>query len=160
MESEQGSGTTFHIYIPASHEEPARRENGPDGPIPGRGHILVMDDEDLVREVSVKMLQRLGFRVATASSGQEALDLYSSALRSGNRFDAVIMDLTIPGGMGGQELVSRLLEIDPGTRAIVASGYSNDPVLADYRNFGFRGIIAKPFSIAELSDSLHRVMED
>ncbi len=158
VDSERGVGTTFSIYIPASEEDPVETDDEPDELTSGNGYILLMDDEKMVREIAMKMLTKLGFRVAVACDGQEALDMYRSSMSSGDEFDAVIMDLTIPGGMGGQELVKKLLELDPNTKAIVASGYSNDPVLAGFKTFGFRGRIAKPFSVAELSACLQHVL--
>jgi len=158
VDSERGLGTTFSIYIPASEEEPIEIDDKPDEMTCGKGYILFMDDEKMVRKIATNMLSKLGFRVAVACDGQEALDMYRSALSSSDRFDAVIMDLTIPGGMGGQELVTKLLELNPDAKAIVASGYSNDPVLAGFENFGFSGRIAKPFSLTELSACLQHVL--
>jgi len=97
-----------------------------------------MDDEDL------------GYKVTCAAEGQEAIELYNKGKKSGNPFDAVIMDLTIPGGMGGKETIQKLIQIDPNVKAVVASGYSNDPVMARYKDFRFKDIIVKPFSIEEL----------
>jgi CheY-like chemotaxis protein len=105
------------------------------------------------------ILVRLGYEVAFAEDGAEAIQLYRSAMsKRGTPFNAVIMDLTIAGGMGGKEAVKKLIEIDPNVKAIVSSGYSKDPVMADYKRFGFSGVIAKPFRIKDLSEVVHRVI--
>jgi CheY-like chemotaxis protein len=118
-----------------------------------------MDDEKIVRSVVERMLKHLGYEVAMATSGTEAIDLYIQARESGNPFTAAIMDLTIPGGMGGGEAIKRLQEIDPDIKAIVSSGYSNDPTMADFASFGFRGVLAKPFRLQELAQVLQAVVE-
>jgi len=105
-----------------------------------------------------EMLTYLGYEVGFAQDGQEAIDLYRQAMVNGDRYDVVIMDLTIPGGMGGREAVSRLREIDPGLKAIVSSGYSNDPVMADFRAYGFMGVATKPFDTEKLSRVLHEIL--
>jgi CheY-like chemotaxis protein len=117
-----------------------------------------MDDEEVVREVVGTMLKHLGYEVIFASDGIEAIDLYSAALKSGRKFDSVIMDLTIPGGMGGKEAVAKLKELDTEVLAIVSSGYSNDPVMANFRDFGFSGCVAKPFRIDELGTLLAQLL--
>jgi CheY-like chemotaxis protein len=109
-----------------------------------------MDDEDMVREIAREMLKYLGFEVDTACDGEEALAIYRERLETPSPVDLVIMDLTIPGGMGGKEAIARLLEMDPAVLAIAASGYSNDPVMADYRRHGFRQVIPKPYTLEEL----------
>jgi CheY-like chemotaxis protein len=113
--------------------------------------ILVMDDEELVRELASSILASIGYRADTAINGSETINLYKEAMDSSNPFDAVILDLTIPGGMGGKETIQRLLEIDPEVKAIISSGYSNDPVLANFQEYGFKGVIAKPYGTRELS---------
>ncbi len=161
VESQIEVGTTFHIYLPASPEETLRtKETDEREPIMGEGRVLVMDDEEMVRELATDMLISLGYSVTTAMSGAEAIETYKNAMESGNPFDAVIADLTIPGGMGGKETIQRLLEIDPEVKAIVSSGYSNDPVLANFEEYGFKGVVAKPYKARELSVVLHRVITD
>ncbi len=120
--------------------------------------VLVMDDEASIRDISGEMLTYLGFKVVLAADGGEAVELYRRAKESGEPFGAVIMDLTIPGGMGGKETIKKLLEIDPGVKAIVSSGYSNDPVMAEYKKYGFRGVIAKPYNVEDLSGKLYKVI--
>ncbi len=160
VESEINKGTTFIIYIPASEEEPSAGKGNEENPETGQGKILVMDDDEAVRMVSVQMLAMLGFSTATACDGNETIELYKAALDSGEPFDGVIIDLTIRGGMGGQETMSRLLEIDPDVKALVSSGYSNNPVLANFQDYGFKGIIKKPFNIRELGECMLNIKSD
>jgi PAS domain S-box-containing protein len=159
VESEPGVGTTFHLYLPASSQEIVANEAGEQPCPPGEGRILVMDDEDIVRTVASDMLNSLGYEVEVAGDGAEAIALFSKARASGKGFDAVIMDLTVPGGMGGKEAVKRLIEIDPAAKAIVSSGYSNDPVMADYGKYGFAGVIAKPYTMSNLRDAVGRALK-
>lgn len=119
-----------------------------------------MDDQKTIRRVTGKMVESLGYSTAFAEQGEEAVALYREKMEKGTPFDAVIMDLTIPGGMGGREAIKKLLEIDPGVRAIVSSGYSNDPVMADYKDYGFSGIIRKPYQMKELSEVLINVLKE
>ncbi|MFC1716250.1 PAS domain S-box protein [Candidatus Poribacteria bacterium] len=159
VESQMGAGTTFHIYLPASPEGVLTGEGEEEKkPITGEGRILVMDDEELIRELVSDMLTSIGYRVTTAIDGTEAIELYKAAMESEDHYDAAIIDLTIPGGMGGKETIQRLVEIDPEVKAIVSSGYSNDPIVANFREYGFRGFVAKPYKTRELSEVLHRVI--
>ncbi|MBA7540020.1 Sporulation initiation phosphotransferase F [subsurface metagenome] len=116
-----------------------------------------MDDEEPVRSVLSEMLGSIGYKISLAEDGAEAVELYSKAKASNRPFDVVFMDLTVPGGMGGKEAVKVLLEIDPDVKVIVTSGYSNDPVMADYKSFGFAGVVAKPFKLEDLSETLKDV---
>ena len=156
-ESQIGSGTTFYIYLPASEKKIQKNKKEAMSPIPGKGKIPVMDDEQAVRILAVNMLKMFGYEVQTAEDGFKAVELYTKARESNKSFDAVIIDLTIPGGMGGKETIKTLLEIDPGVKAIVASGYSNSPIMADYKKFGFLGVISKPYQMQKLSELLHEV---
>lgn len=117
-----------------------------------------MDDEELVREVGGEMLEVLGYEVEFAKDGAEAIELYKKAKESTHPFDAIILDLTIPGGMGGKEAVEKLIEIDPEVKAIVSSGYSTDPIMADFRKYGFSDVVAKPYKLNELGEALHKVI--
>jgi len=151
VKSEEGRGASFFLYLPASDEEPPPVINeATTDPMSVRGRILVMDDEELVRTVTKNMLEFKGYEVELAKDGTEAIEKYRSAMENERPFDVVVMDLTIPGGLGGREAIASLLAVDPKARAIVASGYSNDPVMANFKDHGFRKVISKPFKFEEL----------
>jgi signal transduction histidine kinase/ActR/RegA family two-component response regulator len=171
-ESELGVGTTFHIYLPYSRLKtqktptPSEAEGVRPEHVGGKGtlgtlkgKVLLMEDEAIIKLVVTQHLRNLEYEVETADEGTEAIGLYKRAMESGKPFDAVIMDLTIPGGMGGKETIERLLEIDPEVRAIVASGYANDPIMAEFNKYGFSGVLAKPHEIHELDEELQKVMK-
>ena len=166
-ESQIGVGTVFHIYLPAaSINQPvpvprvvAEPDDSGEPTVDGsRGRILFMDDETILQELVSAMLEYLGFEVVCASNGEEALAHFQEARSAVSPFDAVIVDLTVPGGMGGFETVQRLRGLDPSVRAVVSSGYSNDPILANFRSHGFAGVIAKPYQMAELGQVLDEVI--
>ena len=117
-----------------------------------------MDDDETIRELLHAELTDIGYEVELAGDGAEVLERYMKARESGNPFDAVIMDLTIPGGMGGKEAIKQLLEIDPDAKAIVSSGYSTDPVMADYKKYGFSAVVAKPYSVAQIEKTLQSLL--
>lgn len=117
-----------------------------------------MDDEKVVREVTGAMLIHIGYEVLFAKDGAEAIEIYQRVKESGTSIEAVILDLTIPGGMGGKDAIKKLMDIDSNIKAIVTNGYSNDPVLAEFEKHGFAGFITKPFKLDELSEILHRVI--
>ena len=117
-----------------------------------------MDDELMVRELLADMLRTLGYEVEAACDGAEAIALYQSADAAGRPFAMVILDVTIPGGMGGKEAIGQLRALDPGVKAIVSSGYADDPVMADFQRYGFSGVVAKPYTLTGLSDVLQQVM--
>jgi len=161
IESEVGKGTSFHIYLPVSKEGmPADTGIGDkeEELFPGKGRVLVMDDEEVVRGVVGAILNTLGYEVEFAEDGSEAIELYKQAQEGGKQFDVVIMDLTIPGGMGGGEAIKKLLEINPDSKVIVSSGYSDDAIMSSYKKYGFSAVIAKPFRFADLSRVVHQVM--
>lgn len=161
LQSEVGRGTTFTIYLPALETIPRksiRPSDANEGPVFGKGRILIMDDEEIVREAAKEILSVLGYDVECAASGEETIRLYGKAMQDGRTFGAVLMDLTIPGGMGGKEAIKKLLEIDPAARAIVSSGYSADAIMSDYKKYGFSAVIAKPYRIADLSKVIASVM--
>ncbi len=158
VESELGIGTTFNVYLPASDQQIVPQSKEDRGLLTGEGKILVMDDEAMVREVLGKMLLSLGYEVEFAKDGAEAIELFSQSKKSGDPFAAAILDLTVTGGMGGKETIKRLLMIDPHIKAIVSSGYYDDPIMADFQSFGFSEVIAKPYKVVELSTTLQRVL--
>jgi CheY-like chemotaxis protein len=126
--------------------------------VPITGKILLMDDEERIRTVTGQILEMLGFEAELAPNGQEAIEMYREAMEAGHPFTAVILDLSIQGGMGGKEAIKKLLEIDPNVRAIVSSGYLGDPNMARFREYGFRGIVSKPYRIAELKKAIDDVI--
>jgi len=158
IESEVGIGTIFHIYLPASEKRQKILQKETSKVARGAGKILLMDDEEMILEIMDKILRELGYEVEFARDGNEAIDLYKKARVSGHPFASVIMDLTIPGGMGGREAIQKLREIDPNVKAIVSSGYSTDPVMSNFRKYGFCGVLTKPFKIKELGEILKEVM--
>jgi PAS domain S-box-containing protein len=160
VDSELEVGTTFTFYLPASPEKRVRvadERSKSDAEFVGSGNVLVMDDEEIVREVAGEIITHLGFEIDFAVDGQEALEKYSQAMKNDNPYAMVIMDLTVPGGMGGGEAIKKLLEIDPLAKAIVSSGYSNNPIMANFSKFGFKGVISKPFRLDEVQKTLELV---
>ena len=157
-ESTVGEGTTFHLYLPAAETGPLAEEQEKPQWTKGQGRILVMDDEEMVREVLGRMLEHLGYEVDVASDGSEAIEKFVQAKEAGQPFAMVILDLTIPGGMGGKETIQKLLEIDPRIKALVSSGYSEDQVMGDYAQYGFCEVITKPYRVVELSKILQKIM--
>lgn len=158
-ESEPGKGAVITIYLPALKglvpiaEKPVIQTAAWAG-----RRALIMDDEEMVRSVLSSLLKHMGFDTELAADGEEAIDLYNKAMESGRPFDVVIMDLTVPGGMGGKEAIKKLVEIDPGVKAIVSSGYSDDPIMSKYTEYGFVGMVGKPYKVKELSDQLLSVI--
>jgi PAS domain S-box-containing protein len=160
VESQAGIGTSFCIYLPAIKEKKAKeiKEEKPKKPLSGAGKILIMDDEKIVRKAVGGMLQRLGYTVESAEKGEEAISIYKKAMESGEPFDAVILDLTVPGGMGGKDTIDKLLRVDPEVKAIVSSGYSTDPIMANHEKYGFKAVVAKPFDLKDLNETIKKVL--
>jgi len=152
VKSRVGAGTTFTVYLPASEKKSGGAQKA--APLKGSGKILVMDDEEVIRIAAGHVLKRIGYEVEFAKDGSEAIDKYQTAFLGNKPFDAIIMDLTIPGGMGGKEAINKLKSIHPDVVAIVSSGYSNDPIMARYKEYGFSGAISKPYLIEELNTVL------
>ncbi len=160
VESEANVGTTFFIYLPAVLEceiESAVADSG-ESPAMGTGKVLVMDDDEAIRTVVKDLLTLLGYETAVAEDGTECIEMYEAAMEAEQPFSVVIMDLTVPGGMGGKEAIEQLREIDPEVKAIVSSGYSTDPIMSNYQQYGFKGIVAKPYNAFELSRALKEVI--
>ncbi|MDH5430025.1 MAG: ATP-binding protein, partial [Nitrospirota bacterium] len=158
VSSALGKGACFTVYLSASTVQEMSSDEGPHQLICGKGRILVMDDEDEIQEVLGKMLEHLGFEVDFSHDGEEALRSYSASLQDGRPYAATILDLTIPGGMGGKETLRQMKAIHPEAAVIVSSGYSNDPVLARFQEFGFSGVIAKPYNLLDLSKVLSQIL--
>ena len=161
--SQMGVGTTMHLFLPAADSESLEQTPGDKtsetGRIFGEGKILVMDDEQMIRELAGEILGHLGYEVEFAQDGDEAVALYKTALKIARPFDAVILDLTVRGGMGGKEAIQKLIDIDPDVKGIVSSGYSDDPGMTDFRKYGFSGVVAKPYTLEELGEKLSRVLK-
>lgn len=160
VESKLGKGTTFSIYLPAARKDPlAEKPAETKGVLSkGPGKVLIMDDEELIRKVSSAMLRQLGYEAHTAKDGEEAVTLYLEAKKDGHPFDLVIMDLTVPGGMGGKETIAHLRRVDPQIKAVVSSGYATDPIMANFSDYGFCGVAPKPFGLDALSELLEMIL--
>jgi PAS domain S-box-containing protein len=164
VKSEIGKGTTFNLYLPilknwTEKGEILTRARTTLTPTNSNHEkkILIMDDEPLLRDLIKRALHKMGYQAELASEGQEALQLYKVCQEAGYPFDAVLLDLTIPGGLGGRETLVKLLEIDPQVKAVVCSGYSSDPVMSNYQDYGFKAVLLKPYRIEELVKVLERV---
>ena len=152
------TGTTVFIYLPASqHDLPFSRAI-PDTPLVGNARILVMDDEEIIRDLLCETLTSWEYEVVCACDGVEAIALYQDALASGQPFRVVILDMTVPGAMGGKEAMAYLRAIDPHVKALISSGYANDPVMANFAEYGFSGVVTKPYTLQRLQDVLLSVL--
>jgi two-component system cell cycle sensor histidine kinase/response regulator CckA len=160
VESKVGAGSTFYVYLPSSDKTAIAVETGKEQIAPlGKAKILVMDDEETVREVACRMLKHIGYKdIELAADGAEALSLYSKAMKAGKPFDAVILDLTIPGGMGGKDTIKKLRELDPEVKAIVSSGYSSELDITEYNKYGFKGAVGKPYTIDQMRQALQELL--
>ncbi len=157
VQSELGVGTCFTIYLPAVGKNSPVQELIPEPNQKGK-KILLMDDETHITELVGEMLDQMDYCVETAKNGADALELFKQAQKTEAPFDVIIMDLTVPGGIGGKEAISFLRELDPTVKAIVSSGYSNDPVMSDCKSYGFSGMVSKPYKIEELCKEINRVL--
>jgi PAS domain S-box-containing protein len=158
VESTLGKGTTFHISLPAAEQIAETEPVAPMEVARGKGRILVMDDEEMVREVAQASLEELGYLVECTEHGGEAVELYRRRKEEGIPFTAVIMDLTIPGGIGGKEAIISLIQIDPQVKAIVSSGYATNPIMANYREYGFSAVLSKPYRLQAMSRVLQELL--
>ena len=153
-------GTTFTLYLPAYKMKVAHQEQVQETLHEGTGKVLVMDDEAMIRANMGEILGLLGYSADLAEDGAKAIELYKHAKEAGEPYEVVITDLTIPGGMGGKETIQKLQELDPQVKAIVFSGYADDPIMSRHAEFGFKGFIKKPYTINDVSESLHRVLSE
>lgn len=167
VESDLARGTSFYVYLPRTtkhpdsvptKQDPPRKE--PETIHKGTGRILVMDDMEAMMLVAGEILNVLGYEVAFATNGAEAIDAYKQAKESGDPFDAVVFDLTVPGGMGGEEACNILIDYDPKLIAIASSGYSTSNIMSNYQNSAFKAVVPKPYRIKEMSDVLYQVLHD
>ncbi|PJB79756.1 MAG: hypothetical protein CO090_04840 [Acidobacteria bacterium CG_4_9_14_3_um_filter_49_7] len=165
VSSKPGAGTTFTILLPAlvsKSDEVTDGETAEEtisisttvSPL----KILIMDDEDAILEILGEMLSFLGHRVLETLDGEQTIEQFRKSMDQGEPFDLVILDLTVPGGLGGKETIVELRKMMPEVKAIVSSGYANDPVMAQYREHGFQGVVNKPFQMKELSEMIRQVM--
>ena len=159
VDSEVGVGTTAHVYLPATKGKLSVEPRAEDRAIQREGKILLIDDEEIVRVSARRTLERFGYEVEVATDGTNGIQLYEAAMHGGRPFDVVILDLTIPGGMGGKEAMGRLTEIDPGAKVIVSSGYSDDPAMSRHREYGFSGVLTKPYVAEDLAEAIHQVLK-
>jgi CheY-like chemotaxis protein len=154
----EGKGTAFDIYLPASRSKSVIEEERA-VEIPGSGKILLMDDEETILEAMTETLEHLGYSVIPCMNGEEAFHKYKNAKESNEPFDAVILDLTIPGGAGGKRTMQKILQFDPSAKGIVSSGYAGNQIISKYKDYGFSGAITKPFTISVLSEILKKVLK-
>ncbi len=159
LKSKLGRGTTLNIFIPAVSGEVVEATAVEEEAVEGRGRILFMDDEASLRELISTLMEHFGFQVVTAADGEETVKIYNKAFKMGRPYDLVVMDLTIPGGMGGKETLEELMKIDPGVRAVVSSGYSNDTVMSDYDKYGFAGVMVKPYKVEALATLAKKILK-
>ncbi len=158
VESEVGVGTSFYVYLPASPKSIVEEKTEKDvGLLAGRRRVLFMDDDERIRKITGAMLQQLGYDVEFARNGEEAIERYRGEKGPGKGFDAVILDLTVQVGIGGEEALRKLREIDPEVKAVISSGYADDPIIKNFRAFGFLGAIAKPYTIEKLMALLEKL---
>ena len=157
-ESDLGTGSTFRVVLPASRRLQPRRPELGSALSRGTSRVLVMDDEKIVRVLAQAILEQLGYLAECAEDGAQAAELYRKARERGEPFAAVILDLTVPGGIGGKEAIQMLLNIDPQVKAIVCSGYSTDPVMANHREYGFSAVLCKPYRPHDLSNILQELL--
>ncbi len=158
VDSHVGHGSVFTVYLPAAEGDAALPRVDTAEIVRGHGRVLIMDDEESVRQIAGKIVEALGYEADFARDGREAIDSWREARAEGRPFDVAIMDLTVPGGMGGREAMGALLALDPEAKAVVSSGYCQDPVMANYRDYGFRDVLAKPYSVLDVSRALSALL--
>ncbi len=160
VESKRGRGSVFHIHLPAYKRDVSTGKPVADSqqPVKKTGRILLLDDEALILEIGKELLSYLGYETIAVQNGEEAVSLYNQALKLEEPFDAVILDLAVPGGMGGKEVVRELLRFDPNVKAIITSGYLTDPIIENYKEYGFVEVLTKPYDSVELERKLRKVI--
>ncbi len=156
IQSKVGKGSSFIVYLPVSKVKVIKKEKVSKDKSIFKGKVLIMDDSPDIQLVTGKFLEYLGFEYEVANDGSEAIEKYKNSTE--NPYIFIIMDLTIPGGMGGKKALAELLKINPQVKAIVSSGYSNDPVIANYKKFGFKGILPKPYAINDLKKVINEIL--
>ncbi len=157
VSSEAGNGTTFTVYLPSSYFSSEQHDQA----MPkGRGRILVLDDEESILRMVEDVLTHFGYEVTGVQDGQRAIDVFSTSIAEKKPFDAVLLDLTIPGGMGGKEAIQHLRKLDPHVKAVVTSGYSDDPIMSDFQDYGFQDILVKPYKVTDLAEKLKELCAD
>jgi DNA-binding NtrC family response regulator len=147
-------GTIFYFFLPAARTKSLPTPTALIEPVQGQGPVLIMDDEEMIREVAEEIVRQLGYDISLAEDGMEAAEIYKGALQEGRRFDAVILDLTVPGGMGGTETLAKLSKMDSDVKAIVSNGYSDESIMSDYSTQGFKAVLPKPYYPKRLSQVL------
>lgn len=162
VESDPAAGTTFYVYLPAAGKKLVKTREVASTAVKSNGscepRVLLMDDEKMIREAAAKALKLIGYKAEFAENGRKAIDLFNKAKDCGDGYDAVILDLTIPDGMGGEETLKKLLKIDPEVKAIATSGYAEGRVMSDYRRYGFVAAVSKPYSADDLKNVLSSVV--
>ncbi|MCP3921149.1 MAG: PAS domain S-box protein [Desulfobacterales bacterium] len=159
VSSEIDKGTVFSIYLPASSKGIIEVEDKEERKHTGQGKILIMDDQKSILKMVERMLGKMGYKVVSVTDGTQVIKLYREAYKSDKHFDLVILDLTVPGGTGGAKTIQELLKIDPKVKAVVSSGYSNDPIMANYESYGFCGVVPKPYTIDLLTEVLYKILD-
>ncbi len=156
--SEVDKGAVFQIYLPVSLKKFEKTNEKKNDLHYGFGRILIMDDQEPVYKMAGRILSQIGYKTYFARDGKQAIEMYKKAFESKKTFDLVILDLTIPGGMGGAKTISELLKIDPKVKAVVSSGYSNDPIMANYQDYGFCGVVPKPYTKDQVAELLNKIL--
>jgi two-component system, cell cycle sensor histidine kinase and response regulator CckA len=161
LERSTPEGSTFAFYLPATEDESPLEQTPAAGQVLhfNNQRVLVMDDEAAIRDLTSELLATLGYEVTTVPDGAEALKTYERAMQSGENFQAVILDATIRGGMGGVATIERLRDLDPNVNAIICSGYSDEAALAEFLTYGFRAALPKPFTRHDLANVMERAGE-